>query len=179
MRSSISKISKTIPNEKEKGYKKGETVQFKITVHNPETFGINNVVVEEQLSGAKFTAGDGYTVNSDTQVTIAALAAGASIDLNAEYTVTDDSVPSYTNTVEITDAKADNDWDLVCDDEHCKADEEFKTYTPPVIPPQPEPEQQPEPENPFTHDSFHTYVFMLITSISTLTIVLWRGISRR
>ena len=84
---------------------------------------------KEQLAGAKFTAGDGYTVNSDTQVTIATLAAGASIDLNAEYTVTDDSVPSYTNIVEITDAKADNDWDLVCDDEHCKADEEFKTIS--------------------------------------------------
>ena len=173
-------ISKSIPNEKEKGYKKGETVQFKITVHNPETFGINNVVVKEQLDGAKFTAGDGYTVNSDTQVTIATLAAGASIDLNAEYTVTDDSVPSYTNIVEITDAKADNDWDLVCDDEHCKADEEFKTHIPPVIPPKPEPKPIPESqsENPFTNDSLLTYVTMTVISLSILTVALWYKASK-
>ena len=120
-------ITKTIPNEKTAGYKKGETVNFVVAVTNTANFAIKNVKVEERLNGAKFVAGSGYTLsNSDKTATITTIAAGATVNVNAQYTVTDDSQDSFTNVVEITDAQSDNGYDLDCPSTGCKADEEFK-----------------------------------------------------
>ena len=89
-------------------YRVLDTVTFTITVTNPESYPIHDVVVDELLSGATFTSGSGYTVVSNQQVNIPTIAAGGSVTLYATYQVPRDVTEIITNTVEITSATADN-----------------------------------------------------------------------
>ena len=78
-----------------KGFKEGETATFNVTVRNTGNVTLNTILVTEGLNGAKFVAGEEYTVSEDGKTaTIDTLAVKGSeagvneIVLKAEYTVT-------------------------------------------------------------------------------------------
>ncbi|MCR5573130.1 MAG: BspA family leucine-rich repeat surface protein, partial [Candidatus Saccharibacteria bacterium] len=91
-------------------YTYGETVKFKITVTNPESFAISDVYLQEQLAGAVFITSptDSYTVKASTVAVIPTIAAGSSVDVFAEYKATENTARTLTNTVELTGALAEN-----------------------------------------------------------------------
>ena len=74
-------------------FKVGETAKFDIEVQNTGNVTLNDVKVAEQLAGAKFVKGEGYTVSGDgTTATIATMEVGANVTLKAEYTITQKDV---------------------------------------------------------------------------------------
>ena len=102
-------ISKTISNP-QNIYRFGDTVEFLVTISNPESYPINNVEVEEKLIGAKFIAHSGYTVDStdESKAIIPTIPAGGTVVLYAEYDIVTDNTETLTNRVELTSASADN-----------------------------------------------------------------------
>ncbi len=98
-------ISISIPNQKD-SYRINEIVEFDIVVTNTAEFPITNVNVVEQLDGAAFVAGTGYTISDNLLATIPTLAAGESITLKVQYTVTDDETREIINTVALAGATA-------------------------------------------------------------------------
>ena len=127
-------ITKEIENPKS-SYMYGDTIRFKTTVTNTAAYAIHDVMIQEQLDGAKFVAGTGYAVVSDYLAEIDSMAAGASIVLYSEYTVTENEEKDYTNTVELIGALADDNNFLDTTKEY-KATADFHTVLyeePPVI----------------------------------------------
>ena len=102
-------ISKSIIDARSE-YIYGETVKFKITVHNPESFAISDVYLQEELDGAIFTApnDNSYEVKTNTIAVIPNIPANSSVDVYAEYKVTANETQTLTNIVELTGALADN-----------------------------------------------------------------------
>ena len=102
-------ISKQIVNP-QTIYRYGDTVEFLVTVSNPESYPIHNIEVEEQLLGAKFLTNSAYTVNAtdNSKAIIPTIPAGGTVVLYAEYDISDDVTQTRTNTAEITAASADN-----------------------------------------------------------------------
>ena len=102
-------ITKAITNPQDE-YMYGETVKFKITVTNPESFAITDVYLQEELDGAVFTAptDSSYTVKTSTIAFIPTIAANSSIDVYAEYEVTENTAQTLTNIVELTGALAED-----------------------------------------------------------------------
>lgn len=98
-------ISINILNEKEP-YHVGQTVEFEITVTNPAEFALTDVRILEQLDGAKFISGEGYTIIEDQLASITRLEAGASIKLKAQFAVTENETTEISNTVSIVGARA-------------------------------------------------------------------------
>ncbi len=105
----IPQISKSLVDAQTE-YVYGETVKFKITVHNPESFAIKDVYLQEELDGAVFVvpADDSYTVKTNTIAVIPSIPANSSVDVYAEYKVTENRTQTLTNIVELTGALADN-----------------------------------------------------------------------
>ena len=127
-------ITKEIENPKS-SYMYGDTIRFKTTVTNTAAYAIHDVMIQEQLDGAKFVTGTGYAVVSDYLAEIDSIAAGASIVLYSEYTVTENEEKDYTNTVELIGALADDNNFLDTTKEY-KATADFHTVLyeePPVI----------------------------------------------
>lgn len=127
-------ITKEIENPKT-GYMYGDIIRFKTTVTNTAAYAIHDVMIQEQLDGAKFVTGTGYAVVSDYLAEIDSIAAGASIVLYSEYTVTENEEKDYTNTVELIGALADDNNFLDTTKEY-KATADFHTVLyeePPVI----------------------------------------------
>ena len=127
-------ITKEIENPKT-GYMYGDIIRFKTTVTNTAAYSIHDVMIQEQLDGAKFVAGTGYTLVSDYLAEVDSIAAGASIVLYSEYTVTENEEKDYTNTVELIGALADDNNFLDITKEY-KATADFHTVLyeePPVI----------------------------------------------
>ena len=127
-------ITKEIENPKS-SYMYGDTIRFKTTVTNTAAYAIHDVMIQEQLDGAKFVTGTGYAVVSDYLAEIDSMAAGASIVLYSEYTVTENEEKDYTNTVELIGALADDNNFLDTTKEY-KATADFHTVLyeePPVI----------------------------------------------
>ncbi len=124
-------ITKTIVSPQDE-YMYGETVKFKITVTNPESFAITDVYLQEELDGAVFTAptDSSYTVKTSTIAVIPAIAAGASIDVYAEYKVTENAAQTLTNIVELTGALAEDH--ILDTDQEYKATVDFDTIPEPV-----------------------------------------------
>lgn len=74
-------------------FKAGETAAFDITVENIGNVTLRDVVVKEQLTGAKIVKGEGYSVSEDGSLaTIAAVGAGKTATVKAEYVVTQEDV---------------------------------------------------------------------------------------
>lgn len=90
-------------------YKKGEIIEFNITVANTENYPIKDVLLTEQLEGASFIAGDNYTVLNDKYVKINIIPANGNVVVKAQYTAGSEIIKSYTNRVELIGAIADND----------------------------------------------------------------------
>jgi len=103
-------ISKTLVENRQFIY--GETARFKITVSNSATFPIKDVFIEEQLDGAVFVTGDGYTVKTSTIAFISQIPSNSSVDVYAEYKVTENATQSLTNVATLTGAIADNNYIL-------------------------------------------------------------------
>ena len=124
-------ITKTIINPQDE-YMYGETVKFKITVTNPESFAITDVYLQEELDGAVFTApaDNSYTVKTSTIVVIPTIAAGASVDVYAEYKVTENTAQTLTNIVELTGALAEDH--ILDTDQEYEATVDFDTIPEPV-----------------------------------------------
>ena len=88
----------------------GDVIEFNIKVTNTGNTDLKDVIVKDELDGATIVANTGdYTVNADGTATIATLAAGASVDVKANYTVkaADLSNTSFTNKANAT-AKTEN-----------------------------------------------------------------------
>ena len=132
---SLSKFIPTITKslvDAQSEYMYGETVKFKITVTNPESFAISDVYLQEQLAGAVFITSptNSYTVKTSTVAVIPTIAAGASVDVFAEYKVTENTTQTLTNTVELTGALAENH--ILDTDREYIATVDFNTVPEPV-----------------------------------------------
>jgi hypothetical protein len=104
-------ITKTIVNKKEY-YSFGDKVSYDIVVTAPETTALRDIYVKETKEGAKFVAGDGYELITDTIVKIPSLAAGSSITLKSEYIASVEDNGEVVNVVEIIGAISDNNYEL-------------------------------------------------------------------
>ena len=98
-------MQKNIVDKKE-SYKSGDVVKYKITVKNLDNHGVENVSVKENKIGAKFLEPEDknnaeYVVESANLVTIKSIPAKGSVDLYAEYTVTEDDKDTIENEAEI------------------------------------------------------------------------------
>ena len=124
-------IAKTIVSPQDE-YMYGETVKFKITVTNPESFAITDVYLQEELDGAVFTApsDSSYTIKTSTIAFIPTIAANSSIDVYAEYKVTENIAQTLTNIVELTGALAEDH--ILDTDQEYKATVDFDTIPEPV-----------------------------------------------
>ncbi len=100
-------VEKTVTNAPEGGFKAGETAKFDITVTNSGNTTQRNVIVGEQLDGAKILDGDGYGLIHDNAF-IAEMAPGATVVVKAEYTVTQDDIDSEEPLKNIAKVWGDN-----------------------------------------------------------------------
>ena len=106
------KVEKTVndPTAPKTVFELGDVIEFNIKVTNTGNTDLKDVIVKDELDGATIVANTGdYTVNADGTATIAVLAAGASVDVKANYTVkaADLSNTSFTNKANAT-AKTEN-----------------------------------------------------------------------
>lgn len=99
-------ITQEIINPKEK-YEKGDTVEFKITITNPENFQIKDVILENKYT---LVAGVGYTLMNNHYVKIPSIPANSSIEVYGRYTVEEDNYQKLENVAEIIGAIADNNY---------------------------------------------------------------------
>ena len=104
-------ISKDIV-DKQTSYQSGDIVKFNIVVTNNENYEITDVMLEEQLDGAKFVSGTGYEVKNDSYVFIPSIGPKGSISVSAQYVAGDDVVKTYKNVVSLTGALADGNYIL-------------------------------------------------------------------
>lgn len=93
---------------KQSSYKKGDVVNFKITVTNTATYPIKDVMVKDYNSKTKFVESNDYNIMSKSMVKIDSIPANGSVVINASYTVDDDSLKIEVNEVELVGALADN-----------------------------------------------------------------------
>lgn len=100
-------IEKAIKNE-QNYYKKGDKVEFEITVKNTATYPIKEVLLQEMLDGASFVEGTGYELLNEQYAKILTIPANGSIVVNAEYVAGNDSLKEFTNTVALKGALADD-----------------------------------------------------------------------
>jgi len=110
--------------ENRKYYKKGEVIEFNITVANTESYPIKDVLLTEQLDGVSFIPGDGYTVLNDKYVKISTVPANGNVVVKAQFTAGSEIIKAYTNRVELIGAIADNDKSLDTSKEYI-AEEDF------------------------------------------------------
>lgn len=106
------KVEKTVkaPTAPKTVFELGDVIEFNIKVTNTGNTDLKDVIVKDELDGATIVANTGeYTVNADGTATIAVLAAGASVDVKATYTVkaADLGNTSFTNKATAT-AKTEN-----------------------------------------------------------------------
>ena len=88
---------KLIPDKKaedeniESNYKRGDKIEFTITVKNVSIYDVENVIVTD--ANAEIQAGDGYTVSADKRTaTIAIITAKNEIRIKALHTVTSEDI---------------------------------------------------------------------------------------
>ena len=120
-------ITKEIVNIQET-YKVGDIVEFKITVTNTASYPIMNVNVVENNERAKFIKGVGYSLRTERLVLIDYLEANTSVDITAQYEITDKDTGVIRNEVEILGAEADDNYNLDLTKEY-KANTTFKVYS--------------------------------------------------
>ena len=147
----------------EEEYFKGDTVNFKVTVTNDQSFALNHVWLQELLSGAVFTEGDGYTVSENSFAEIATIPANSSAIVYAKYDVTKNVEKVYTNEVELIAAEIDSTDYILPDNWDNSASVDFKTG---VIPGEPTDEDDDKPsdeKNAKTYDGLGKMVISGMT----------------
>jgi len=103
-------ITKVISNPSTSGYYKAkDKVEFNITVTNPATFPITDVMLHEDTD-VKFVSGTGYTVLNDSYVRIDSIPANGSVVVKAEYIAPDVAIEDIIKTVELTGALASGNY---------------------------------------------------------------------
>lgn len=102
-------IAKEIIEPKEY-YKIGDVVKYKITVTNTSNFPIRNIYVKENNPNASFIAGNGYEVQTKSFAVINEIPENSSINVYAEYVVTNSDSGTIVNEAQILGALADDNW---------------------------------------------------------------------
>lgn len=150
-------IDKVIENRKDY-YKKGDKVSFKITVNNTADYEIKDVLLQENLDGCAFIAGDGYEVLNDQYIRITSIPASGSAVVTAQYTVKDDVLKEYTNEVVLMGAIADGNNHLDTTNEY-KATVKFNVSNIKLVV-----NKLDTKNNPLTGSEFTLYSDMSLTS---------------
>ena len=65
----------------------GDVITYTVTVENTGNLELTNIVLTDQLNGAKPKQGEGYSINSDRKVVIVSLARNAKVTATYTYTV--------------------------------------------------------------------------------------------
>lgn len=104
-------INTIIVNQKEY-YSENDVVQFKITVTNTASFAINNVILQNHLSGSNFIENENYELLSSQFAKIYSIPANGSVELFASYTVGKEPLEKYSNIVTLNGALAENNYTL-------------------------------------------------------------------
>ena len=157
-------ISKKVVGDKTK-YMQGDTVVFETTVKNTANYAINDIQLLEELEGAVFVEGDGYTVKDEGYALVNTIPAGGAVTVRSEYYLAEDTEGSHTNTVRLVGATADGGYNLDTSKEYvASADFETKYYQEPLTPEEQE-QKEKEAENAKTLDRIVSYVAVAITGI--------------
>ena len=98
---------------KKSSYQVGDTINYKITVTNKETYPIKDVNIIENKKG-KFIkdTGSNYALRTDRMVEIPVLNADSSVEILGEYTVQENDTDIVINEVELLSATADNNYNF-------------------------------------------------------------------
>ncbi len=104
-------VTYEIENNKE-SYRPGETVRYKITVTNNETYPINDVVIQGHTTKMSFVEGEGYTLSSTRLAKIDTIPAKESVTVYEEYIVTESDNSTITSEIELIGALADGNYAL-------------------------------------------------------------------
>ena len=91
-------------------YKAGDTIKYKITVTNNESFELKDVYIKSSLG--EFEPNDAYNKETEKMAKIGAISPGESVVLYSKYLVDDSGQGSITNKSSITGATADNHYEL-------------------------------------------------------------------
>lgn len=153
-------ITKEIIDKKD-SYKENDVVKFKIVVTNTAAYEIYDVYVSENNDKAKFTEGEGYSVETPHIAKIDSIPSSGSVILYAEYKVTDEE-GTITNEAEITGALAHNNYTLNTDKEY-KATSEFKVIKNSITS-----NKNDNTNNPNTGDNVIKYIVIGIISLGVI-----------
>ena len=157
-------ISKKVVGDKTK-YMQGDTVVFETTVKNTANYPISDVQLLEELEGAVFVEGDGYTVKDEGYALVDTIPAGGVVTVRSEYYLAEDTEGSHTNTVRLVGATADGGYNLDTSKDYvATADFETKYYQEPLTPEEQE-QKEKEAENAKTLDRIVSYVAVAISGI--------------
>ena len=167
-------ISIEITNPKEE-YEVGDKVEYKIAITNPEDFDIKEVIVKENLDGAKFIENESYEVTNDIFVTIDELKSKETIYLYASYIVGENDKDNITNEVVIKGALADNKYTLK--DKEYKASIDFKVKAKNSNTKSNKGLKGDSEDNPVTLDNITKYI--IIFSIAIIGIVIGMIVKRK
>ena len=148
-------ITKEIINKKD-SYKKGEVVNFKITITNNETFTIKDVILKELNMDAIYTENEAYKVLADRMVRIDEIKPNSSVEVFASYQIKDTDKELLSLKTQLIGAIADNNYYLNEDKEYV-AESEIKVIESSSI------------NVPNTLDDIIKYVGLLILGIGMLT----------
>lgn len=153
-------ITKEIIDKKD-SYKEKDVVKFKIVVTNTAAYEIYDVYVSENNDKAKFTEGEGYSVETPHIAKIDSIPSSGSVILYAEYKVTEEE-GTITNEAEITGALAHNNYTLNTDKEY-KATSEFKVIKNSITS-----NKNDNTNNPNTGDNVIKYIVIGIISLGVI-----------
>lgn len=90
-------------------YRFNDTIDYKITITNNESYDIKNVKVRENTINASFVENSNYEIVNDYLVNIPTISANSSVIVYAKYKVTKNDTNRVINEVQVIDAEADID----------------------------------------------------------------------
>ena len=148
-------ITKVIMNPK-KSYKKGDTVKFKITVTNNETYSLKDVIIKEVNKNATYIENNSYSLLTSRMVRIAEIPANESVEIFATYKIQNTDKELLSIETQLIGALADNNFYLNIDKEYI-AVSKVKITTP-----------SSNVNIPNTIDDIVKYVGLLVLGIASL-----------
>ena len=102
-------ITKKIINKKD-SYKKGEVVNFKITITNNETFTIKDVILKELNMDAIYIENEAYKVLADRMVRIDEIKPNSSVEVFVSYQIKETDKELLSLKTQLIGAIADNNY---------------------------------------------------------------------
>jgi hypothetical protein len=148
-------ITKKIINKKD-SYKKGEVVNFKITITNNETFTIKDVILKELNMDAIYIENEAYKVLADRMVRIDEIKPNSSVEVFVSYQIKETDKELLSLKTQLIGAIADNNYYFNEDKEYV-AESEINVIESSSI------------NVPNTLDDIIKYVGLLILGIGMLT----------